>query len=78
MSATRITGTVEIQNEWTGDYRNISVSFKANSEDAWVDIVDHACELAYKKIKDVYCWSLPNSWMFTGEDTLSETELEGC
>lgn len=72
MSATRITGTVEFQNQWNGSYRDIRVSFKADSEDRWVDIVDHACELAYNKLAQ------QDNWFITGEDTLGETELEGC
>ena len=67
MSATKITGTVEFQNDWSGDCRNIRVSFKADSEDAWVDIVDRACELAYNKFTN------PDNWYSTGADTLSET-----
>jgi hypothetical protein len=75
MSATRITGTVEFQNELTGDYRDIRVSFKADSEDAWYTLVDHACELAYNTFTNA------DNWYATGADTLSEIEadaLEGC
>lgn len=72
----RITGAVDFQNEWTGEYRDIRVSFEADSEDAWVDIVDRAVEIASEEL--TLSWVTTGDRLVIDEHTLGEIELEGC
>lgn len=66
-----------VSERLSGDCRNIRVSFEADSEDAWVDIVDRAVEIASKELTLVNglrpTFASANDWGPTGVDTLNET-----
>jgi len=67
---TIIEGTVEFENEDTGRTMRRRVRFNASTEDAWIDIVDRAVEIATLQA------DFPKGeWLPTGTDTLTETEV---